>query len=384
MLEEMLCRMSVRQLLQLRCVSKLWHSLIDKHTFIMKHYQARYKMLKEENDIPFFTDKPSVYGSSDPVHFYLLSKKFDNFLMCLTPDLHRDAAPYFIDNSEISRTLYCAGVVHGVVLLHWFGENLGLWNPATREFKLLPRPRSNLPDHVKEYVGTFNSMGFDPKSNDLKIVRSVDLTTDLDDAESEQKLIYETYSLRANSWKSLEEPHPHLYFHDSVSDGCFNGVHYWPADELDSGTFCALRTVLLSFDYTTDSFRLLDAPPTGYEDESKGELSIAKYKELLAVLFTDKGLADNMCRIDVWVATRFDENNHGIPLSWDYVLSIGPMPKFHNLWFTAFLPDGDVLLTLQGGHEGDVIAFGHETTVFNISALEYKRLGVGLACCAMV
>ena len=179
----------------------------------------------------------------------------------------------------------------------------------------------------------------------------------------------------------MEEPHRQLYFHNSVSDGYFNGVHYWPADELDSGTFRALRTVLLSFDYSSESFRLLDAPPTGYEDKSKGELCIAKYKELLAVLFADKSLADNMCRIDIWVTTRFDENNHGVPLSWEFVFSIGPMPKFHNLWFTAFLPDGDALLTLQGGHEGDVIASGHETTIFNINTLEYRRLGVRLASC---
>ena len=139
-LEEMLCRMSVKQLLQLRCVSKLWHSLIDNHNFIMKHYQTRYAMLKEEDNIPFFTDKPSVYDGNDPVHFYLLSKKFENFLLCLTPDLHRDTTPCFIDNSEIFHTLYCAGVINGVVLLHWFAENLGLWNRATREFKVLPHP----------------------------------------------------------------------------------------------------------------------------------------------------------------------------------------------------------------------------------------------------
>ena len=65
-LEEMLCRMSVKQLLQLRCVSKLWHSLIDNHNFIMKHYQTCYAMLKEEDNIPFFTDKPSVYDGNDP------------------------------------------------------------------------------------------------------------------------------------------------------------------------------------------------------------------------------------------------------------------------------------------------------------------------------
>ena len=50
------------------------------------------------------------------------------------------------------------GGVNGVALLHWEDENLGVWNPARREFKVLPRARTNKPDNVIERMGIFIGM----------------------------------------------------------------------------------------------------------------------------------------------------------------------------------------------------------------------------------
>ena len=159
-LEAILSRLTVRQLLRLRCINKLWHSTIDKASFIQRHYQTQYDMLYQEDAIPLFCDKPSVFGlEEDPVEFYIVSKRLENDILCLTSDLDRDSSPHFTDKQELFNSLICSGVVNGVALLQWKGQNLGVWNPATREFKPIPHPRPNNPDNLKEGIANFLGLG---------------------------------------------------------------------------------------------------------------------------------------------------------------------------------------------------------------------------------
>jgi len=227
-LEEILCRLTVKQLLQLRCVSKLWSSVIDTSSFSHKHHDFQYAILKEEDDVPFFCDKPSIYGlKEDPTQFYLLSKKIQKDILCLTPDLRRDNSHYFKtdDDPNEFNSLFCVGVVNGVALLHWNKENFGFWNPATREFKVVSHPQSNQPDNVKESIASFIGFGYDSKFNDFKIVRSILWIIRKPDGEWERDTIYGMYSLRANTWKKFEFPW-YIRMNTCVTDGYFNGVHY--------------------------------------------------------------------------------------------------------------------------------------------------------------
>ena len=91
------------------------------------------------------------------------------------------------------------GGVNGVALLHWEDENLGVWNPARREFKVLPRARPNKPDNVIERMGIFIGMGFDPKSHDIKIVRQIDWLVRKNDD-------WETTTINAVSYTHLTLP----------------------------------------------------------------------------------------------------------------------------------------------------------------------------------
>ncbi|KAJ8431999.1 hypothetical protein Cgig2_027002 [Carnegiea gigantea] len=349
-----------------------------------RHYHAQYDMLHQEDAIPLFCDKPSVFGlEEDPVQFYIVSKKLENDVLCLTPDLIRDSSPHFIDRPELFNSLICAGVVSGVALLHWKGEYLGLWNPATREFKAIPHPRPNNPDNVKEGIANFLGFGFDFKCNDFKVIRSIEWMIRLETGW-ERTYIYEMYSLRSDSWKTLEVPHNvpcHcLYMHESVTDGYFNGVHYWPANELDDA-FNTRHIWMLTFNFSTNTLKLIDPPPRVCGEGPKWEWSVGKYKEFLAAIFTGRNEEDHECVFQIWIVTKFDDDDPVIPVSWQNLFTIGPVPAFDGLWFSAFLTDDDLLLTVQGGEGATETVGGFECALYSPSTGALKRMGIGLGNC---
>ncbi|XP_009626595.1 putative F-box protein At3g16210 [Nicotiana tomentosiformis] len=68
-----------------------------------------------------------------------------------------------------------------------------LWNPLTKEFKAMPKPKTHL-----GYVAVDFGFGYVPKTNDYKVVRIV---------KHERKpdlRIHEIYSLNRNSWRRVK------------------------------------------------------------------------------------------------------------------------------------------------------------------------------------
>ena len=374
LLEQILCRLTVRQLLQLRCASKLWCSLLAKNSFCTEHYQYQFaKLIKEKRNIPLFSDDP--FGPE----FYLITKDLENIVQCLTPDVRQDSAPYFSSDPELFSSLLCSDLVNGIVLFHMHAERLALWNPATREFRVVPHPRLDKPDNVTviERFGRFLGMGFDPKSYDFRIVRETDWTVG-DETNWKRNFICEMYSLKANCWKSCEFPWPSLHMNRIFADGYFNGVHYWPANIGPSDS--EFRFVLLSFDFTTEMFKLVEPPPPINADVNNEsvrkweEYDVGKYMEFLAITVTRKSSQDDARHFDLWIAREFDvDDGNGVPSSWQHLFTVGPVPAaWDELFFHAFLVDGDVLVNVQDWKSS-------ETTLYNPTTQTFKQLGVGVA-----
>jgi len=387
-LEEIFSRLIVRQLLQLRSVSTVWRSIIDKCRFIQKHCKIRYDMLKEEGDIPLFCDHFSGYTEDeDPARFCLISKKLENSISYLTADLNRDCSEYFTGKPEIFNYLFCGGVVNGVVLFRWVAEYFGLWNPAIRELKFIPHPRPNRPENVEEYTNILG-LGFDPNCSNFKIIRSTDTVTGQDD-RCERTRTYEIYSLTANSWKLLESPRDHRYLDLSmnvgVTDGYFNGAYHWAADEYDSETASdPCRFGLLTFNFSTEVFKLVDAPPPAWNGRPESEWCIDKYKDYLAVIFTSRNFEVKTCHFDIWVVNKFDDDDPTVPSSWKYLFTIGPpIPGCFSLYFRGFAWDGDMLLLIPKlAREGERTAMGEfECSYYNPTTCNHKRLGLEFLNC---
>ncbi|KAJ8431270.1 hypothetical protein Cgig2_011123 [Carnegiea gigantea] len=302
----------------------------------------------------------------------------ENDIIYLTSDLIRDFSQHCTDKPmKLFNFLFCGGVVNGVVLFRW-AEYYWLWNPAIREFKSIPQPRPDRaqPDKLKEYT-TFFGMGFDQNCNDFKIIRSVKSMIEEDDGW-EEKHIYEIYSLRANSWKRVESPSYRLglSMNSRVPDGYFNGAYYWPTEVYDSETASnPCRFGILSFNFSTEVFKLVDAPPPTWKVRSESEWCIDKYKDFLAVIFTRGNFEDKVCSFDIWVVNKFDDDDPTVPLSWQNLFTIGPIPCGHNLLFRAFAWDGDMLLVVPGTTGRSECAFYNPTTC------SLKRLGMLLTNC---
>jgi F-box interacting protein len=106
--------------------------------------------------------------------------------------------------------------------------NLFLWNPITRESKLIPDPDPYICD--SERLG----FGYDPSMDDYKFIRVI--KTDRMDV----------YSLRNNSWNTVKLDYSGLKYFGSDYNGFgvgVNGYLYWVVDHPDAKLISDLSVV---------------------------------------------------------------------------------------------------------------------------------------------
>ncbi|XP_040959662.1 putative F-box protein At1g47790 isoform X3 [Gossypium hirsutum] len=123
---EILSKLPVKSLIRFNCVCKYWCSSFQTPCFISKHYHNN---LKKNNLNPLLqrTD-----GNADIPYFSQLSEeKGENFLV-----KQNIRFPFFIHDSPCvwgaRRGLFC---LHSALM---DDTKVAIWNPSTREFKILP------------------------------------------------------------------------------------------------------------------------------------------------------------------------------------------------------------------------------------------------------
>jgi len=84
---------------------------------------------------------------------------------------------------------------------------------------------------------------------------------------------------------------------------------------------------------------------------------------------------------ETWIVTKFDDDDPAVPSTWEHLFTIGPIPAYDGLWFSAFLFDGDMVLTVQGGPGASNTVGGHECVIYSPTTWTMKSLGVGLTSC---
>ncbi|KAK9707432.1 hypothetical protein RND81_07G197500 [Saponaria officinalis] len=364
---EILLRLPVRHLLRVRCVCKSWCAIIDDPNFMMRHHRTQISICEAHyGDIPIISIAPYAIAEDNSLICFcvaLLSKQNGDVDINMKPDLVRDTAGYFAPGPDFGLGLLDGGdlvnITNGIVCLCW-DNNLGLWNPATREFKAIPPWREPCSVFIKGCYFDFFGFGFDSISNDFKIVRVIRYQDDVFGG-------YEVYSLTTSSWKKrLEDVPPSIYSlrnRSSVS-AYLNGVCYWFFDETDV-------EVIVSFNFSTEVFKVFNPPhnvvgsKTGYE--YKRVLTL--YKDRLALVVSRFDMVKAMSSFDVWVVTEFEDDSK-IPVSWQHLLTIGPLSSSDGLTFSAFGMDGDVLLTKEPDDD-DLSGY---SSLYNPSTGTLKRL----------
>lgn len=203
-----LSRLPGRSLFRFRTVCKSWFSIISNPSFVDLHFRH----------------------ANNSVLVHTIKNNNNSFSPYSSIDF-----PYFEGEISPMRKLYIVGSCNGIVcVLVTYGStandgnpqfffspppadsdlNIYLWNPATKQSKLLP---SLNPDNASSAFVSVG-FGFDPIANDFKVVR----TSKYPDGT----VCGMVYSANMNVWKTIE-PWPTISPRFSVCDVCVNGVLYW-------------------------------------------------------------------------------------------------------------------------------------------------------------
>ncbi|KAK8523157.1 hypothetical protein V6N12_047687 [Hibiscus sabdariffa] len=253
---EILHRLPVKSLTRFRCVCKPWSSSFQTPLFITKHHNHHLRhnnlnlLLKRSlehrrpYDTYFFsqlsTDKGHNFSVKQTVHLPF----FENFLF--PPHVH--------------------GPCNGILCLSDSTDKVALWNPSTREFKILPQssiqcpPSACLPYYCLPSISRgfdCSGFGYDSQTDDYKVVRFVTIYFRRYDehyhglVEVDRNEKVELYSLRSDSWKEISHPgvtaHGPLFINNYI-----NGFCYW----LALGHY-EYEISILSFDMVTENFSIL-------------------------------------------------------------------------------------------------------------------------------
>ncbi|GAU24914.1 hypothetical protein TSUD_116400 [Trifolium subterraneum] len=277
---EILCRLSVKFLLQFRCVCKSWNYLIVSPKFIKKHLHLSTKHLVH------------TLTYSNLSHKYVLNSIFNDVT---TEVAHLEYPSNHLDHFVGS----CNGIL---CLADIYNELFRLWNPSIRKFKELPRlKKQQYSDKMMMY-----GFGHDPIIDNYKVVAV------LHASDGRGNLIAKTYvkvyTSGTNIWTNIEE-FPFGCVSVQQRSGKFvSGTINW----LVSRMYPTKRQhFIASFDLRSESYQEVLLPDCGAVDV---------YNLRLGALGVLRGCLCMVFRHDVWVMKEY-----GSKESWTKLFAINVM-----------------------------------------------------------
>ncbi|XP_042987369.1 F-box/kelch-repeat protein At3g06240-like [Carya illinoinensis] len=221
--------------------------------------------------------------------------------------------------------MYIMGSFNGPVCLHDSGSwnNTLLWNPATKETKVVPI--SNMPLLSADYdIVSLNDIGFgfDAKTYDYKIISHFHLY-ELDPYLEQYSPIItyrsEVYTLRADSWREIDSVPCHIWDSTRGMRTNQNGMGTWWA----SGDNGINWEGILSFDITKEVF--LETPLLDVSDRVYPFCKYLEYfllNELVALAISWKVIGEEGLRMwwDIWLL-----HEYGVTESWTKLFRVGPL-----------------------------------------------------------
>ncbi|XP_059438748.1 F-box/kelch-repeat protein At3g23880-like [Corylus avellana] len=353
LVEQILVWLPVVSLLRLKCVCKSWYALITHKNFITK------QILHNKNN----SNTHLLLKTLDKItkDYAVSTLSYETLQVSLTQPL---PPPYFeIDKKIVPQPhfkveILVVGSCNGVVCLHDnCGLSIVLWNPATRETKVVPE--SNLLSCPAGHPVYFNGIGFgfDAKTNDYKIINLRRTMPDPTISHSRIQCIFqsEVYSLSADSWRKVD------------SDPCFsesfrgsrtyiNGMVSWEA-------YCHDWEGVLSFDVSDEVFL-----KTWLPDDVIGNplRHIFELNELIAMAVTIIDEEWSEFCFDIWLMHEV-----GVKDSWTKLFTVGPFTEIERplgvwkndtqtMFFEHF--EGQPVLYDSSTKEITNLQIGHEVT----------------------
>ncbi|XP_074303033.1 putative F-box protein At3g21130 [Silene latifolia] len=225
----------------------------------------------------------------------------------------------------------CIGVVNGIVCLQWGNKEIGFWNPATRDFKLIEYYHLNLPRRAISVTLQLIGFGFDIVSNDFKVV-GVNRWWGPGSNKINEKHC-KVYSVTANTWKKINAP-PAIFSTTSSRRNAFlKGVCYWPT-KVFSECGHKHRDMIVSFNFIIEVFEIFELPKDACLAFNNGwwtDWTIQLYMESIALIISKENSEAGENIVDIWIATKFDDDSR-VPLSWEHLFTFPLTPTFSTIW----------------------------------------------------
>nr|XP_023895074.1 F-box protein CPR1-like [Quercus suber] len=282
---EILHRLPVKSLIRFRCVSKSWDSLITGSVFINSHLNRSLSLPSNSNKliVRHCVDNPYVD------HYKLIDDNNDSFDQIQNIELPL--------TGRRSKHFILIGSANGLFSLYEPDRYI-LWNPSIRKLIILPKPCIT----VKKHGWCHKAFGFDPRTNDYKVVRIIRINM----FEEAKPPLIEVYSLNEGCWRITSA---------SFSPG-INITGWWrPAASLNGAVHFAVKyehkpggPLVLSFDLHEEVFHVIPLPNVTFK--WTGNVHTSVIGGSLSLLFYYGRHADNKC-CDIWVMKEY-----GVVDSW--------------------------------------------------------------------
>ncbi|XP_058753646.1 F-box/kelch-repeat protein At3g06240-like [Vicia villosa] len=240
-----LSKLSIKSLKRFECVCKSWSLLSDNHYFMRTYRES------------LFTKYHSYYDDAC-VLLHPLYNSYHNHRFGLYP-LYDER---FVSNVKIDKP-YCdcgfsilgSGSVHGIFCLSFIYEkDIILWNPCTKEFKLIPRGINHRKCYQNGYLNW--GFGYDSVDDDYKVTCIYQPPVEDEEVYCEP-LVCEIYSLRNNFWKKFDVDKKHSLNFWSNEQVYINGLSHRVCKV---ATHKCNESYVLSFDWHREVFTTTPIP----------------------------------------------------------------------------------------------------------------------------
>ena len=284
---EILHRLPVKSLIRFRCVSKAWNSLITSSVFINSH-------LTRSLSLPSNSNKLIVrhcVDNSDVEYYKLIDDNNVSFDQIQNIELP-------LKNCRIKH-FKVIGSANGLFSLNKQHRYV-LWNPSIRKFITLPRPGISVMTHG--LIESRCAFGFDPRTNDYKLVR-ITFPYRINMSEEAKPPIIEVYSLNEGCWRVTSasfRPGITLIYCSRPATSLNGAVHFF------AGGRCG--HLVLSFDLRDEVFHVISLPKGISKRINSVHTSVIGGS--LSILFYCGRFAEDKC-CDIWVMKEY-----GVVDSW--------------------------------------------------------------------
>ncbi|KAL8107588.1 hypothetical protein AgCh_024123 [Apium graveolens] len=299
LVDEILCRLPVKPLLQCRCVSKGWCSLIDSNAFVKKHLKK--------------TLECNIGGG------IIINAGSDKFYLADFDSLDDPSASVVRINDPIKTLLvdsHFVGASNGLICVFKNEmKDVFLFNPTTKKSRKIANSPPEFPTSFTPIESSMCGFGYDEVNDDYKVLKIAECYSRF------RGIVAIVYSLKTNAWTRIQNV-PEVCF--TSNRGIFaSGSLHWTA--MRSPTNC--KDLIVGFDLELQQFKEVPFPPIK---------SLPAFPDFNIRCLLDVGgclcITDNYpSHLDVWIMKIYEDKN-----TWYKALSVKQRKTLGS--FTSFHP----------------------------------------------